>query len=205
MPEANETTAIPSRRHNAWQRTLLGCAAAVAFLCCVAILGATLLGMHLWPRIMITHPTRIAQVSQQIARYRLPEGYKELFASELLGFKMVAIGPTGAQAGRLTIVLLQLPPLEMDDAELRRQLEGAMAQQTGMGSVVLRPAGSQRVTIRGQVVELTRQRGTTPDGQTVQQLSGMFDGANGPVLLFISGLERAWDTSRIEAFLASIE
>ncbi|PWH13444.1 MAG: hypothetical protein DDG58_14130 [Ardenticatenia bacterium] len=205
MPEGDEMTSMASRRQRAAWHTLVGCGAAVAFLCCVAVLGATLLGMRLWPRMMILHPTRIAQVSQQIARYRLPEGYKELFASDLLGFKMVAIGPTGAQAGLLTIVLLQLPPVEMDDAALRQQIEEAVAQQTGLGNVVLRPAGRQKVTIRGQTVELTLQRGTTPDGQVVQQLSGMFDGTNGPVLLFISGLERAWDAPRIAAFLASIE
>lgn len=205
MAQANETASLPSRRGGSTWRTLLGCAAAVVFLCCVVMLGATLLGMRLWPRLLITHPARIAQVSQQIVHYRLPEGYKELFASDLLGFKMVAIGPTGTQAGLLTIVLLQLPPVEMDDAELRQQIEQAIAQQTGLGGVVLRPAGSQQVTIRGQVVTLTLQRGRTPDGQVVQQLSGMFDGANGPVLLFISGLERAWDASRLEAFLASLE
>lgn len=193
------------RESSATLRILLGCAAMVAFLCCVAALGGALLGMRLWPRMMITHPARIAEVGRQIAHYQVPEGYKELFASDLMGFKLVAIGPVGSHGELLTILLMQLPPVEMDDAELRQQIEQAVAQQTGMGSVTMRPVGSRRVTIRGQEVTLTLQRGTTPDGHVLQQLSGMFDGANGPVLLFISGLERAWDESRIEAFIASIE
>lgn len=205
MAQANAPSALPSRSSGTVWRTLAGCAAAGAFLCCVAMLGATLLGMRLWPRLMITHPARIAQVREQIAHYRLPEGYRELFASDLLGIRLVAIGSTETQAGHLTIVLVQLPPVEMADAELRRQLEQAVAQQTGLGGVVLRPAGRQQVTIRGQTVELLLQRGTTPDGQVVQQLSGVFEGTNGPVWLFISGLERAWDAPGIAAFLASLE
>lgn len=193
------------RGSSATLRILLGCLAGVTFLCCVAALGVVLLGMRLWPRIMITHPIRIAEVGRQIVHYQVPEGYKELFASDLMGFKMVAIGPTSSQAGLLTILLVQLPPVEVDDAELRQQIEQAVAQQTGMGGVAMRPAGSRRVTIRGQEVTLTLQRGTTPDGQVLQQLSGMFDGQSGPVLLFITGLERAWDEPRIGAFIASIE
>ncbi len=205
MPEARETMARQQRGSSTAWRTLLGCAAAAAFLCCVAALGGVLLGMRLWPRMMITHPLRIAEVGRQIARYQVPEGYKELFASDLMGFKMVAIGPSGAQTGLLTILLVQLPPVAAEDAELRQQIEQAVVQQTGMGGVAMRPAGSQRVRIRGQKVTLTLQRGAAPDGQVLQQLSGMFDGQNGPVLLFITGLERAWDAARIDAFIASIE
>lgn len=205
MREASDSMSSRPRGSSATLRILLGCLAGVAFLCCVAALGGVLLGMRLWPRMMITHPARIAEVGRQIARYQVPAGYKELFASDLMGFKMVAIGPAGAQAGLLTILLLQLPPVEVDDAELRQQLEQALAQQTGIGGVAMQPAGSRRVTIRGQEVELTLRRGTAPDGQALYQLSGMFDGQSGPVLLFVSGVERAWDESRIGAFIASIE
>jgi|GEM_PF-1770337 len=205
MQEPGET--MPSQQrgsHSAW-RILLGCGAVTAFLCCVATLGATLLGMRLWPRMMITHPARIAEVGRQIAHYRVPEGYKELFASDLLGFKIVVIGPADSHGEMLTILLLQLPPVEVEDAELRRQIEETMAQQTGMGGAEMRPAGSQRVTIRGQEVELTLRTGKGPGGEQLRQLSGMFSGANGPVLLLITGVERAWDASRIDAFIASIE
>ncbi|MGQ9501937.1 MAG: hypothetical protein ACUVSJ_09900 [Anaerolineae bacterium] len=195
----------PPRGMSSSAHILLGCLAATAFLCCVAALGATLLGMRLWPRMMITHPARIAEVRQQIAHYRVPEGYKELFASDLMGVKMVVIGPAGSQTELLTILLLQLPPVEVEDAELRRQIEQVMAQQVGTGAAALQAVGSQQVTIRGQVVELTLHRGTTPDGQELRQLSGVFDGANGPILLLITGVERAWDAARIDAFIASIE
>jgi|YNPNPStandDraft_1061719.scaffolds.fasta_scaffold33101_4 hypothetical protein len=170
------------------------------------MLGVGLLGAHLLPRTIITNPTRVAAVSAQIARYQLPDGFKEMFASDLLGFKLVAIGPADPRAELLVIMLLQLPELmETDEEELRQQLEKALAQQAGTGDAEMQVVGTQRVTIRGQEVLLTMREGTASGGQLLRQLSGVFSGANGPVFLFITGLQSAWDAPLINRFIASIE
>ena len=86
-------------------RIVLAIVAAVLFLCCVAGLGLTLLGTRTVGKAVITDPTRIAAVSSQMISYQLPSGFKELFASELMGLKMLAIGPADPKAGLLIIML----------------------------------------------------------------------------------------------------
>ncbi len=187
-------------------RILLSIFAAILFLCCVATLGATLLGARLVGRTIITNPTRVAAIGQQIVRYQLPKGFKEMFASDLLGFKMVAIGPTDPRAELPVIVLLQLPDVvDMDEEELRKQLERALVQQAGTGNADMQVVNTQRTVIRGQEVTLTVRRGTVSGGQTLRQISGVFSGPNGPVFLFVTGVENNWDSSEIDEFIHSIQ
>jgi len=148
----------------------------------------------------------VAAIGQQIVRYQLPKGFKEMFASDLLGFKMVAIGPTDPRAELPVIVLLQLPDVvDMDEEELRKQLERALVQQAGTGNADMQVVNTQRTVIRGQEVTLTVRRGTVSGGQTLRQISGVFSGPNGPVFLFVTGVENNWDSSEIDEFIHSIQ
>jgi hypothetical protein len=187
-------------------RILLGVVAALLFLCCVATLGLTLLGVRLIPQAVITEPTRIAAVANYIARYQLPPGYGELFASDVVGFKMIAIGPSDPEAALLIIMLMQLPtPANVDQEELQHQMELTLAQQTGLGSADMNVMGTWLATIRGKSTTFTVREGTTGDGQLLHQLSGMFDGVNGPVIAVVTGDARTWNQSRVDDFFASIQ
>jgi hypothetical protein len=187
-------------------RIVLGLAAALLFLCCVAALGLALLGMRLIPKAVITDPTRIAAVGNQIAHYQLPPGYGELFASDVIGFKMIAIGPSDQKANLLIIMLMQLPtPASVDQEEMQRQMELTLAQQTGLGSADMQVIGTQPATIRGKSITFTVREGKTGDGQLLHQLSGMFEGINGPVVVVVTGDARTWDQSLVDGFFASIQ
>jgi hypothetical protein len=186
-------------------RIILAVIAIGLFLCCVAGLGAALLGTRLVGRAVITDPDRVATVSSQIADFQIPPGYEEMFASNMAGMKMVAIGPADPQADLMVIMLLQLPaPTGINQEELERQMERALAQQTGMGSADLDVTGEEQVTIRGETIPLTVRDGTTQDGQALHQISGLFPGQGGPTLLMVTGLMDDWDQSAVDRFIASI-
>jgi hypothetical protein len=68
----------------------------------------------------------------------------------------------------------------------------------------MREVGETNVTIRGQEVSLTVSEGNNRDGDPYRSMVGMFDGADGQVLLTISGRTSNWDQAAIDAFLASI-
>ena len=186
-------------------RIILAVIAIALFLCCVAGLVVALLGTRLIGRAVITDPDRVATISSQIASFDIPPGYKEMFASNVAGVKMVTLSPADPQAGFMVIMLLQLPaPTGRNQKEMERQMERALVQQTGVGSADLEVTGQEQVTIKGETVALTVRDGTTQDGQALHQVSGLFPGQGGPTLLVITGLTEDWDQSAVDRFIASI-
>jgi hypothetical protein len=90
-------------------RIALVLVAIVLFLCCVAGLGMTLLGTRLAGRAFITNPDRVRAVGHEIADYDVPPGYDEMFAMDVLGMQMVAIGPRDPATDTMAIMLAQFP------------------------------------------------------------------------------------------------
>jgi hypothetical protein len=170
-------------------RVILGIAAIILFLCCVAGLGFTLLGTRLMGKAIITDPDRIALVGSDIAEYDIPQGFRAAFASNVSGFKLIALGPTKDSTHFTMILIMQFPaPVSANREEVERQMRQALTQQTGMGSASL------------SVVD----EGTTSDGIHIRQITGIFDGKQGPVLLMIIGEAESWNEEMVRTFLASI-
>ena len=187
-------------------RVTLVLVAIALFLCCVAGLGLTLLGTRLAGRAFITSPQRVHLVGSQIADYTVPSGYEEMFAMNLMGIKLVAIGPVTPTDHLMTIMLMQFPSgLEISREEMERQVQQALSRQIGLGSADMNVVGHQEATIRGETVDLTISQGTTGSGDQLRQVSGLFPGDGGPAMLIITGDETAWDQATVDRFIASIK
>jgi hypothetical protein len=179
--------------------------AIVLFCCCVAGLGATLLGTRLAGRAFITNPDRVQAVGSQIADYDVPPGYGELFAMNMMGIKVVAIGPSSVPSDFMMIMLMQFPPgMDVGQGEMERQVERALARQAGLGNAEMTSVGREEATIKGELVKLTVREGTTDRGEQVRQVTGLFEGEEGPAILMISGDLSTWDQAMVDAFIASI-
>jgi len=179
--------------------------AIVFFCCCVTGLGATLLGTRLMGRAFITNPDRVQAVGDQIADYEVPTGYEELFAMNMMGVKMVAMGPFSPTTDFVMIMLMQFPPgMEVSRGEMERQIEQALARQVGLGSAEMTSVGQEEATIRGEPVTLTVREGVTDRGEHMRQVTGLFEGKGGPVMLMVSGGVTAWDQAMVDEFIASI-
>jgi hypothetical protein len=185
-------------------RTALILAAIVLFCCCVAGLGGTLLGTRVFGRALITNPDRVQAVGREIADYDVPSGYQELFAMNMLGVKIAAIGPA-APADFMMIMLMQLPSgLEVSQSEMERQIEQALARQTGLARADMTEVGEEEVIIKGEPVTLIVREGVTDDGEQMRQVTGLFEGKDGPALLMVAGEVDAWDPEMVDRFIASI-
>jgi len=185
-------------------RTALILAAIVLFCCCVAGLGGTLLGTRVFGRALITNPDRVQAVGREIADYDVPSDYQELFAMNMLGVKIVAIGPA-APADFMMIMLMQLPSgLEVSQSEMERQIEQALARQTGLARADMTEVGEEEVIIKGEPVTLIVREGVTDDGEQMRQVTGLFEGKGGPAVLMVAGEVDAWDTEMVDRFIASI-
>ena len=185
-------------------RTALILAAIVLFCCCVAGLGGTLLGTRVLGRALITNPDRVQAVGREIADYDVPSDYQELFAMNMLGVKIVAIGPA-APADFMMIMLMQLPSgLEVSQSEMERQIEQALARQTGLARADMTEVGEEEAIIKGEPVTLIVREGVTDDGEQMRQVTGLFEGKDGPALLMVAGEVDAWDPEMVDRFIASI-
>jgi hypothetical protein len=177
--------------------------AIVLFLCCVAGLGATFLGTRLVGRVFITNPERVQAVGRQIADYEVPAGYAEMFAMNVMGLKMVAISPS-TSSDYLIIMLMQLPAgIQISREEMERQIEQALARQTGLDSADM-TSEDQETRIKDELVTLTVREGTTQDGQRMRQVTGLFEGKGGPAVLMVMGETATWDSTLVDRFIASI-
>ena len=175
------------------------------FLCCVAGLGVTLLGTRLAGRALITNPDRVQTVGSQIADYDVPPGYEQMFAMNMMGIKLVAIGPSSVTRDLMMIMLMQFPPgIEVSQQEMERQVEQALARQTGLNSADMVSVGQEETTIKGETVSLTVREGITNRGDRMRQITGLFKGKGGPAILMVMGEVETWDQAMVDNFFASI-
>jgi hypothetical protein len=187
-------------------RVTLVLVAVALFLCCVAGLGLTLLGTRLAGRAFITAPQRVHLVGSQIADYTVPSDYEEMFAMNLMGVKLVAIGPVAPTDHFMTMMLMQFPSgLEISREEMERQVQQALSRQFGLASADMKVVGHQETTIRGETVDLTVRQGTTGSGDQLRQITGLFQGDGGPAMVIVTGDEAAWDQATVDRFIASIK
>jgi hypothetical protein len=186
-------------------RIALVLVAIVLFLCCVAGLGMTLLGTRLVGRAFITNPDRVRAVGREIADYDVPAGYDEMFAMNVLGMQMVAIGPRDAAADTMAIMLAQFPAgVGFSQQEVERQMKQALARQIGLGGANMTVMGQEQVVIRGEPVTLTVREGATENGEPMRQITGLFQGKGGPAMLMVMGEANTWDQAMLDRFIASI-
>ena len=175
------------------------------FFCCVACLGATLLGTRLAGRAIITNPDRVQAVGNQIADYDVPPGHEEMFAMNMLGMKLVAIGPSNPTTDYTMIMLMQFPAgMDVSRQQMERQVEQALARQIGLSSADMTSVGKEETVIKGAPVTLTVREGTTNRGERIRQLTELFDGNTGPTMLMITGDVNTWDQAMVDDFIASI-
>lgn len=186
-------------------RTALILLAIALFCCCVTGLGVTWLGTRLAGHAFITNPARVQAVGSQIADYDVPSGYTEMFAMDMMGVKLVAIGPSSVPADFMMVMLMEFPPgMGVSQGEMERQVEQALARQTGLANADMTSVGQEETTIRGEPVTLTVREGVTDRGETLRQVTGLFEGKGGPAILMISGDVAAWDQAVVDDFIASI-
>jgi hypothetical protein len=154
---------------------------------------------------MTEDPQKVAQIAGNISDYKLPAGYSEQFGMSFFGFDMVAFGPAKSAKNQQVMMLMQFPKsLNINQADMEKQLQQSLERRTGQQEINLKVVAQDKATIRDQAVTLTVREGADKDGRTMRQESGVFQGKNGPTLLMIMGDKTAWDTQRVNAFIASL-
>jgi hypothetical protein len=184
---------------------VLGIIGGLVFLCiCVGIIAYVALNQagQAIEQAVTEDPAQVAQIAQGMVEYNLPSGYREQFGMSFFGFDVVAFGPDSTDQ---MIVLMQFPESAgLNQAEMEQQMKQSLQQQTGQQNIQMQVVEQIEATIRDQRVPLTISEGTNSAGTVIRQLSGVFQGKNGIVLLMIMGEKQRWDQGAVNAFIASL-
>lgn len=151
-----------------------------------------------------TDPADMAAVSDKIADYDMPPGYKAQVSMSLFVYDMVMIGPSQTGSSSMTIMLMQFNNgAGLDQAQMEEQMRQAFEQQGGQPGMQMKVVETREETIRGEQVPVTISEGTS-QGITLRQWMTVFKGNGGPTVLMIQGSTSDWDDELILNFIHSI-
>ncbi len=167
---------------------------------CVGLLAA---GFVIVRSVVTTDAASAQQAAGEIVEgFSLPAGFSQQYSARLLGFSVWA---AGSQSGHGHIFLAQVPQgLGIDPGAIQSQVQNAAQPDRHDRPARLQAVGHLDAVVRGQQVSLMVQEGVNGEGNAYREMSGLFDGKNGAVLVNVSAPLAEWDTAAFLKFIESI-
>lgn len=199
--------AITEGTRNNNRRIWIGLGAAALFCLCAVVVAGYLfvqMGRQLQQGVK-TDPEGASEAAHAIADYELPPGYQERMSMNFLVYSFVMIGPEslGTTTGPL-IMLAQFDPMGTSQEQMEQQIRQSFEQQAGRRGMNMELLKVEKMTIRGEEVELTTYEGTDESGDVIRQLITTFPGKDGTAMLMVIGPAEGWDQDVIDDFVRSI-
>ena len=189
-------------------KIVIGLVGGLLALCCLGTVAFVLVVPRAVERFaeenITDDPERVAEVGQSIVEYKVPEGMQEEGAMGFAGLKMVFF-TVDDQNGM--VMLMQFPStVRMDEEDMQKQIEDAMAQQGGQQQINnLEVVSVDEVVINDQKTALTTLEGTDENGNAFRQVTGVFESkSGGPAMLMAMGPTSSWESSGIDEFIDSL-
>jgi hypothetical protein len=195
-------------------KVILGIIAGVIALCiCICVSGWIVLkisGNVLQEAMIKDTPEEAAAIAKEIMDYELPTGYGEEGAMNMGFMQMVIVKDFQSidieNARPLIMIASMSPDIEVDEEEIRLQIQLSMQRSSNKQGYNMKLVEEQEITIRGQQVPLMIYEGTDENDVSMKQIvTGLFDGKNSKVMLFIAGKVSNWNQEEIDAFIESIK
>ena len=187
-----ETPKPATKNRTIW--IIVGVAAGLCLIACVVLfLVAGKMGSDMFN----FNPNDVQGVSDTIAQYDMPPGYKPFMSMSLPSmYDIVALSDDG---GTMIMLMQFTGDLGMTEEQMRQSFE----QQRWKVGVHMKVVETREDTIRGQKVTITISEGTN-QGVTMRQWMTVFAGNGGPTVLMIQGSASNWDDDLITNFIHSI-
>ena len=183
-------------------RTIWIIVGVAAVLCIIACAVTFLVVGKMGSDMFNFNPSDVQGVSDTIAEYDMPPGYKPFMSMSLPS--MYDIVALSSDNGTMMIMLMQFTGnLGMTEEQMQEQVRQSFEQQSGQGGAQMQVVETREDTIRGQKVTITVSEGTG-EGVTLRQWMTVFTGNGGPTVLMIQGSTSDWDETLITNFIHSI-
>ena len=152
-----------------------------------------------------TNPADVQAVSDKIAKYDMPPGYKAQLSMSFVVYDMVMLAPSQSGSSSMIIMMMQFSGggANLDRQQMEQQMQQASQQQGGQPGMQMKVVETREETIRGEKVTVTVSEGTS-QGITIRQWMTVFQGNGGPTVLMIQGSTSDWNDQLISNFIQSI-
>jgi len=192
-----EITPKPANKN----RTVWIIVGVVSVLCIIACAVVFLVAGKMGSDMFNFNPGDVQAVSDTIAQYDMPPGYKPVMSMSLPSmYDIVALSD---DSGTMIMLMQFTGDLGMTEEQMQQQVRQSFEQQSGQGGVQMKVVETREDTIRGQKVTITISEGTS-QGATLRQWMTVFAGNGGPTVLMIQGSTSNWDEALITDFIHSI-
>jgi len=184
----------------------IGLGAAILF-CGCAVLVAFLVFRQAGQKIkegVKTDPQAASEAAHKIADYDLPPGYQEQMSMDVLFYSFVTIAPQTPSSGDAVIMLAQFNQPGLDQKQMEEQFRRSFEQQSGDRQINMKVVKVEKMTIRGDEVEVATYEGANQNGLAMRELITAFPGKTGTAILMVIGSAQAWDQKLIDDYLESI-
>ncbi len=182
-----------------FKKIVLGVVVGASLLCVGLVVAAIVLF-----RSVVTTNTASAQqaASQIVDGFSLPAGFSQQYSARLLGLTVWA---ASSPSGNGHIFLAQVPQeLGIDPGAIQSQVQNVAQPDRHDRPERMQTVGHLDAVVRGQAVTLLVQEGTNGEGSVYREMTGLFDGKNGAVLVNVSAPLAEWDTAAFLKFVESI-
>jgi len=183
----------------------------LVLLCCGGILGV---GYYFSAKVMSPDPEVIAEKTAEITQISIPDGLQPKMAFDMKvpfsGQRLMLWTVYLDEATDSTLVLFAfgegtVPP---NQDQMQRQMDQSLRQQ-GMGNrepITIKESYTKQVEIRGQQVTFTIAKGVGgKSGAPRIQVTGVFQGQTGPVMLMLSADANKYTEEQIVKMIESIQ
>ena len=191
-----------NNKNNSSRNLLIGIAIVGVLCLCAGVVGFLVL-REVGTRVtqsFKTDPTEVAKISDKIAQFDIPAGYKASMAMSLLNYDTVILAPSNGQTDEMIMLMQMNGVTAPDPAQMQKTLE----QQSGQSGTNMKIVDSYQTTIRGEKTTVTVQESDGSQSYALRQLIAVFKGNNGAAILMIQGNKNTWDQNLADQFIASI-
>lgn len=151
-------------------------------------------------------PAEIDKIRQEIvSQIDIPAGLAPAagmdFSIAGQGMKMAVYGQ-GAQENPTHMLLLMKMTIQADEEQMRQEMQKSAGRQQ---TINVESSETKTVTIDGQEVDFRFAKGKSDKGVAVREVSGVFAGNGGAVMLMMLVPEEEWDEAEAIRVLESIK
>ncbi len=153
---------------------------------------------------VVTDPSQVQDIGQEIAEYTPPAGYSEILGVDFMNTKTVAMATEDPSSDTI-IFLMQVPEAQgVSEAEIERQLQ-LMLRRFNVQPIDFTQERVETRLVNDQEVEVTFHRGADNTGKAFKQMTVFFQSDKGRAFLMAQGSEAGWDQEALNSLLASIQ
>jgi hypothetical protein len=150
------------------------------------------------------NPAEIRKITDSMASIDIPEPWQPVMGMESkIAFAMVVYSPDQSPEARV-LMLMQVTASGANQQQMQQQLRMQSSQQGMSQDITITSSETRTFTIDGQERDFLFAVGTNRNGDAVHQVTGVFPGKNGTVMLMMVEKDDDWDEAAVVEMIESI-